>query len=406
MFRFIHTSDWHLGQSFMNQSREAEHRIFLNWLIEQIKQHEVDALIVAGDIFDTGTPPSYARKLYYDFLKDLNRTCGIPLVIIGGNHDSISTLNESGTLLKLLNIHVIGGKTSAEEETFVLSNRNGEDSAIICAVPFLRDRDVRLSVEGETFKDKKDSLRLGIKRHYQETLSVANKLNGNRKLPIIATGHLTTSGGELTDGVRDIYIGSLESYDSNDFPDEFDYIALGHLHTKQVFGKRQHIRYCGSPIPISFGEAKQQKIVKLVEVKQGKDPVVQELNIPVSRILKSISGSLEEIQQEIASLETDLELPTWIEVVLHENTEISSAQTLLKEATKELTVDILRFRRNRAKKNRSIISKEKELSLKEISVEDVFEQRLSTVELESKIQTELKGAFKEIYHEALKRKDS
>ena len=390
----------------MNQSREAEHRIFLNWLIEQIKQHEVDALIVAGDIFDTGTPPSYARKLYYDFLKDLNRTCGIPLVIIGGNHDSISTLNESGTLLKLLNIHVIGGKTSAEEETFVLSNRNGEDSAIICAVPFLRDRDVRLSVEGETFKDKKDSLRLGIKRHYQETLSVANKFNGNRKLPIIATGHLTTSGGELTDGVRDIYIGSLESYDSNDFPDEFDYIALGHLHTKQVFGKRQHIRYCGSPIPISFGEAKQQKIVKLVEVKQGKDPVVQELNIPVSRILKSISGSLEEIQQEIASLETDLELPTWIEVVLHENTEISSAQTLLKEATKELTVDILRFRRNRAKKNRSIISKEKELSLKEISVEDVFEQRLSTVELESKIQTELKGAFKEIYHEALKRKDS
>ena len=329
----------------MNQSREAEHNNFLKWLIEQAQLHNVDALVVAGDIFDTSTPPSYARKLYYDFLKDLNRACDIPIVIIGGNHDSISTLNESGTLLKLLNIHVIGGKTSAEEETFILPNKAGNDAAIICAVPFLRDRDVRLSSEGETFKDKKEALRLGIKKHYQETLAVANNLNSDKNLPIIATGHLTTSGGELTDGVRDIYIGSLESYDSRDFPDEFDYVALGHLHTKQTFGKRQHIRYCGSPIPISFGEAGQQKIVKLVEVKQGELPSVKELHIPLSRVLKSISGSLEEIQSEILTLKSDCKLPSWIEVILHQETEIGSAQVLLKEVTKDQPINILRFRR-------------------------------------------------------------
>ena len=399
MFRFIHTSDWHLGQNFMNQSRESEHRLFLNWLLEQIKDNDVDCLIIAGDIFDTGTPPSYARKIYFDFLKELNKVNNVSVVIIGGNHDSISTLNESGTLLKLLDIHVIGGKLDPEEETFILKNRNGEESALICAVPFLRDRDVRLSSEGETLKSKKDALRLGIKKHYSDNLTHAKELNKSLNLPIIATGHLTTTGGELSDGVRDIYIGSLESYDANDFPDEFDYVALGHLHSKQKFGKREHIRYCGSPIPISFSEACQQKIVNLVEVStQGQSPSVTELEIPCFRQLASIKGSLENIQKQIDELKHDGDLNSWMEIVLDAQSEITSSQAMIKDHIKDLPIDILRFRRERSKSQKKAL-KERTVHLKEMSIEEIFQKKLDSVDHDKKLKDELLNAFREINQE-------
>jgi exonuclease SbcD len=389
----------------MNHSREEEHQFFLDWLIIQIQQHEVDALIVAGDIFDTGTPPSYARHLYYNFLKELSSQCKVQVVIIGGNHDSISTLNESGTLLKLLNIHVIGGKQTAEDETFILKQKNGDDGAVICAVPFLRDRDVRLSREGENFDSKREALRLGIRQHYLDTLSVAQELNKDKQLPILATGHLTTSGGQLTDGVREIYIGSLESYDSADFPDEFDYIALGHLHAKQAFGKRQHIRYCGSPIPISFSEAQTQKIINLVEVEKGHAPHVKEIEIPLSRHLESISGSLEDIQRKITELPITNKLTSWIEIVINNDIEISAAQSLIKESCKDLPLEILRFRRARVKKKNSKLSHQKEVTLKELTVEEVFHKKISRTELEKEVATEMTTAFKEIYNDVLSEKN-
>lgn len=405
LFRFIHTSDWHLGQNFMNQSRESEHRLFLDWLLDQIRVHDVDCLIIAGDIFDTGTPPSYARKIYFDFLKELNKVSKASVVIIGGNHDSISTLNESGTLLKLLDIYVIGGKLGPEEETFILKNTDGEEAALICAVPFLRDRDVRLSSEGETLKSKKDALRLGIKKHYSDNLTHAKELNKSLNLPIIATGHLTTTGGELSDGVRDIYIGSLESYDVSDFPDEFDYVALGHLHSNQKFGKREHIRYCGSPIPISFSEASQQKIVNLVEVStKGQSPSVSELEIPCFRQLHSIKGSVENIQKKISELKHNEDLNAWIEIVLDAQSEITSSQALIKDHIQDLPLDILRFRRERSKKLNKA-EKDKIIHLKEMSIEEIFQKKLDSVDHDQKLKNELLDAFREINQEVQLRND-
>ena len=104
--RIIHTSDWHLGQFFYTRSRAAEHQAFFNWLIDRVEEHQVDAVIVAGDIFDTGSPPSYARELYNRFVVDLQRT-GCQLIVLGGNHDSVATLNESRELLACLNAQVI-----------------------------------------------------------------------------------------------------------------------------------------------------------------------------------------------------------------------------------------------------------------------------------------------------------
>src|SRR6185369_305750 len=99
--RLLHTSDWHLGQHFMGKSRQAEHQALVDWLLDQVAAEAVDAVLIAGDIFDTGTPPSYARELYNQLVLRLNRA-GVGLLLLGGNHDSAAVLGESRELLACL----------------------------------------------------------------------------------------------------------------------------------------------------------------------------------------------------------------------------------------------------------------------------------------------------------------
>src|SRR5476649_1946986 len=145
--RIIHTSDWHLGQSFYTKSRAREHQAFLDWLVSQVEQHQVDAVIVAGDIYDTGTPPSYARELFNHFGVALQalQPNGCELIVMAGNHDAVATLNESRALLACMHTRIIAGvgaANSVENQVVVLKKRNGKPGAILCAIPFLRPRDM------------------------------------------------------------------------------------------------------------------------------------------------------------------------------------------------------------------------------------------------------------------------
>ena len=114
--KIIHTSDWHLGQKFLYNDREAEHQMALDWLLDTITQNEVDGLVVAGDIFDIGNPPNYARRMYYRFLTQLIHTSCRHVLITGGNHDSPAMLNAPRELLQALNIHVVGAATENLED--------------------------------------------------------------------------------------------------------------------------------------------------------------------------------------------------------------------------------------------------------------------------------------------------
>lgn len=138
--RIIHTADWHLGQFFYNKSRAAEHQAFLDWLLIQIEQHQVDALIIAGDLFDTGTPPSYAREMFNRFVVALQPS-GCQLIVLAGNHDSVATLNESRELLACLNTRVIA-TPQEKDDVLLLNTRQGEPGALLCAIPYLRPRDI------------------------------------------------------------------------------------------------------------------------------------------------------------------------------------------------------------------------------------------------------------------------
>ncbi|MCH8539106.1 MAG: exonuclease subunit SbcD, partial [Alkalimonas sp.] len=156
--KIIHTSDWHLGQSFFTKSRKAEHQAFLHWLVQQVEHHQVDAVIVAGDIFDTGTPPSYARELYNQFVVSLSQT-GATLVVLAGNHDSVATLNESKQLLACLNTYVIAScSDELSAQLLELPQRDGSSGALLCAVPFIRPRDLISSQAGASGLEKRQAL--------------------------------------------------------------------------------------------------------------------------------------------------------------------------------------------------------------------------------------------------------
>ena len=243
-------------------------------------------LLIAGDIFDTTTPSNQAQNLYYDFLSQVCDTDCRHVIIVAGNHDSASFLEAPKQLLKAFNIHIIGSMTDTPtDEVITLWDKAGEPELIVMAVPHLRDRDVRTVGHGERLDDKERKLAQGIKVHYAQIADIAIeqqaqlKAKYKRSIPIVATGHLFTVGGQTMegDGVRDLYVGSLGSIGAEIFHPQIDYVALGHLHIPQAVGGQPHIRYAGSPIAMGFGESRQQKQVHLLRFDANPDLLSQPL---------------------------------------------------------------------------------------------------------------------------------
>ena len=407
--RILHTSDWHLGQNFMGKSRAPEHTAFLAWLLTQIEAHKVDALIVAGDIFDTGAPPSYAREMYNRFIVDIqSKQC--ELVVLGGNHDSVATLNESKDLLACLNTRVVSSvAANSADQVFTLNNRAGEVGAILCAIPFIRPRDVLQSKAGQSGKDKQQAMQQAISNHYRYLYEQALVLKKQFKqdLPIIATGHLTTVGASTSDSVRDIYIGTLNDFPASAFPPA-DYIALGHIHQSQLVAKSQHIRYSGSPIALSFDETgkKKAKSVLLVEFAKGNFSQATPLEVPCFQAMRVIKGDLDSIETQLSTLLENFTLKeeetVWLEIIVSSQDYLNDLQTRLQKMTADFPVEVLLLRRERKNRQVAMPNKEKE-TLNELSVNEVFERRLAEENWESEEDSQraerLGLLFKQIVNE-------
>lgn len=375
--RLLHTSDWHLGQHFMGKTRQAEHQAFCAWLIEQVREHQVQVVLVAGDIFDTGSPPSYAREQYNHFVVALRDT-GCQLVVLGGNHDSVAMLGESRTLLAQLGTRVIPGVgVQLQDQLLVLDGADGEPAALLCAIPFIRPRDVLRSEAGQSAADKQLSLQQAIHGHYQALfeLALARRAELGGSVPIIATGHLTTVGASASESVREIYVGALEAFPTASFP-AADYIALGHIHRPQKVGGLEHIRYSGSPIPLSFDEARQQKEVLLVEVDETGLREVSALPVPRFQVLQSLRGTLKTLPAALAeaAAEGSAERPVWLEVQVEGDDYLSDLQVRIAALCEGLPVEVLRIRRARGSAVASLQSEQ--ATLDELTPEQVFAQRV------------------------------
>lgn len=395
--KILHTSDWHLGRLLYGRRRYKEFEEFLDWISSTIDRLEIDCLLVAGDIFDTTTPSHRSQELYFRFLTRVSRSRCRHVVIIAGNHDSPSLINAPRNLLEALDIHVVGQVTdTVKDEVILLRDAHGTPEAIICAVPYLHDRFVRSVDVGESPETKEEKLLAGILDHYMRVATVAKGIRDeiDPNIPLIAMGHLFTAGG-LTldgDGVRGLYVGTVTHINPSILADNFDYVALGHLHIPQRVGGSDAIRYSGSPIPMGFGEAKQQKSVVVVTF-EGRKPLVEIVEIPRFQRLERIEGDRNFLLGEISRIKDSNE-STWLEVVHSGNIVAGDLKDALGEATRDSLIDILKVKDLQVLEA-ILVSNETALDLEELSPDDVFIRLLEATEIAEVQRNGLLATYKE-----------
>ncbi len=290
--KIIHTADWHIGQRLHERSRLDEHEQFLDWLLNTIQEHNVELLLVSGDIFDTSLPSAEATNLYYRFLYCLFDETDAYTVITAGNHDSARHLEAPREFLEMGRIYVVGLADEPAKCVFTLPRDNPR--VAVAAVPFLSESDLR-HLSYETEADRNERYREWLKTFYADCVAIMPV-----ELPKILMGHLFVQGGKIGDSERNVQIGGATATHASDFPEDVSYVALGHLHRPQTInGPDYPIRYSGSPIPLRFNETSYCKVVYLLELSDDSTLIRdEEIKIPVFKELCTVEGDEASVTSE------------------------------------------------------------------------------------------------------------
>lgn len=396
--KILHTSDWHLGRTLHRRNRYDEFAQFLDWMLTTIEAESVDVLLISGDIFDTTTPSNRATELYYQFLGRMMKTACQHVIITAGNHDSPSFLQAPSAVLRFLNVHVLTSAESVDEEVLTLCDESGAPELIVCAVPYLRDRDIRKSASGESGEDKDRKLVDGICAHYESVGKTAAQALAKLEVPVpvVGMGHLFAAGGTTTDedGVRPLYVGTLGQIGADTFPSTMDYVALGHLHVPQRVGGRESVRYCGSPIPMGFGEAHQQKQVVFVEFNGTTTPEITLHPIPRFQQLERIRGDWTAIETAIGTLKAD-NSAAWLEVVYDGEAIIGNLREQVDALVAGSALEVLRLKNTRLVQ-RVLGAMETEESLDDLNELDVFTRCLDAHEIPTEQRGELMTDYRTV----------
>jgi exonuclease SbcD len=392
--KILHTADWHLGHRLHEQSQYEEQTLFLEYLKNYIIDNHIDVLLVSGDIFDTGTPSNQSLELYYRFLVQLNYSCCSSIIITGGNHDSPGTLNAPKDLLSALNIKVVGKATEDIADEVFSIGAQGE-KVIIAAVPYLRDGDIRRAVAGESFDELTNKYKAALINHYESAAQACESINTDNA-PVIGMGHLFAMGGSVSDSELNIYVGTLGHIGANDFPDYFDYVALGHLHRPQIVGNKPHIRYSGSPHILSFSEINYDKEWVVLHIESNRISDIQGIPVPRFREFYRVAGSMEACINQFKDLvSNDYELTPWVEIVLDENHNISTDD--FKKTAEDYPFEILKMTLKNQRRMKGIEELMKETkSIKELVPSEVFELRCQEIGYDLSSRPDIEDAFNEI----------
>ncbi|WP_343292797.1 exonuclease SbcCD subunit D C-terminal domain-containing protein [Vandammella animalimorsus] len=436
--KLLHTSDWHLGRNLFGRRRHEEFAAWLDWLAGTVEREAIDVLLVAGDVFDTGTPSNATQALYYRFLHRVAAARCRHAVVIAGNHDSPSLLDAPRELLQALQVHVVGqARASAEQEVLTLHDAQGQAQLIVCAVPYLRERDLRSAEPGESPQDKERKLLQGLAEHYAAVAqaALARRAALGRPVPIVAMGHLFASGGQTLDGdgVRDLYVGSLAQVGADLFSPAFDYVALGHLHVPQTVGGQAHIRYSGAPLAMGFGEAAHSKSVCLVQwasagggAPPGTAPsAITLLPVPRFQPLARVRGDWPAIAQQLQALGAQHPLPAprpaaaqqltadieaaadaeappgarlWLEVLYEGQELLPDLRQRVAAATADAAIDVLRIAQPRLSAQLLAHSQADE-SLQTLDVHEVFERCLAAHHIPDAQRAALRQTYAQALHE-------
>ena len=373
--KFIHTADWHLGNTMHDIDRTRETEAFLEWLKTEIASLGAEVLVIAGDIFDVVNPSNAAKKQYYKFLASLLATKCSNVVIVGGNHDSGALLDAPAEIFEALNIKVVGSINNRNVDDLVVELKDAQGNAIgiCCAVPFMRNLELEQFYKADNAErvanDDSDSDEDLLKRLYADVYRRAVELRGGREIPIIATGHLYASNlsgrgsedGEnaaaasksenaaaasksenatvpetsIDDGVREV-IGTLGNVDVEVFPQELDYVALGHIHYTSMVDKNPKVRYSGSPFVMGFDEANCKRYVLCVDVASNGNPSVEKIEVPKAMRFEQFKGDVESLKRALRNLEKELlanPMETYVDLLLTSGEFVSLNEALEVEET-------------------------------------------------------------------------
>lgn len=322
--KILHTADWHIGQLFHEYDRTYEHQQFLNWLLEALVNARIDVLLISGDVFDLSNPSAASIKLFYSFLNQaVKASPELQIIVTAGNHDSASRLESPKPLLESSNIHIIGiveknvdGSIEYENLVVPLKNKDGTIKAWCLAVPFLRMGDYPV------ISDTENPYAEGVAAFYVEAFDYAcAKKQANE--PVICMGHLHAQQTDMTDVdklVERAIMGGIECIGATAFQEEIRYVALGHIHKAQQISGKEHIRYCGSPIPMSFSELNYKHQVIVFDLEEQGIYNLKSVEIPVSIALKRVPlvhSSLAEVinaLQQLPAAGTNLQSAPYLEV--------------------------------------------------------------------------------------------
>lgn len=282
--RLIHTADWHLGHTLAGHSRAAEHDRFLAFLLDRLAQGDVDALVVAGDVYDHGHPSAAAMRQFFTFVAEARRRRPhLDIVVIGGNHDTAARLDAAGPVLAALGVTILGGMPRADggralelDRTVIPLHRQGEVAAVAVAVPFLRAPELSLVCDGGDVVQ--DGTRAVIEQAAQRA---RQRFPG---LPIVAIAHCELAGARLSlSSERPLFGGQHALPADLFFQAGVDYAALGHLHLAQHLGPDGRATYSGSPIPLSMAERHYQHRVVVVDTDVFAGGPVKAAALPIPR---------------------------------------------------------------------------------------------------------------------------
>lgn len=393
--KILHTADWHIGKVLHRQSLYEDISLFFDWIINYIRDHKIDLLLVSGDIFDLANPSNSDTKLYYHTLYRLSKT-NVKIIITGGNHDSISLLDAPSALLDVLDITVIGGaRDDKYEEIIPIYSHDEIPECIVLAVPFLRDKDLRASMQASETGDKSSIINDAIKLHYDDLVRMAKEKYGD-SVPLLAMGHLYMKGSISSDSEREIHIGNLEGLDSKIIHPEIDYMALGHIHKPQKIGNKNNIRYSGSPVFLDFSEREYDKMVIEIEIGENEIKSITPVAVPKSREILKFTGDLTSVKNMLKEYQNNYPLTAFIEIEIQENEfdvlKIQATEDMI-ESVKSEEFKILKNRIifNHTPDSMKMIQNESR-TIQDLTPLDIFRQKLSENnlnELEMKELTEI-----------------
>ncbi|MET9442181.1 exonuclease SbcCD subunit D [Streptomyces sp. NPDC006610] len=279
--RLLHTSDWHLGRAFHRVSMLGAQAEFIGRLVATVRERDVDAVVVSGDVYDRAVPPLAAVELFDDALHRL-ADLGVPTVMISGNHDSARRLGVGAGLIRRAGIHLRTDPSHCGTPV-VLSDEHGD--VAFYGLPYLEPALVRdeLGVE----KAGHEAVLAAAMDRVRADL--ATRPGGTRS---VVLAHAFVTGGQASDSERDITVGGVAAVPAAVF-DGVDYAALGHLHGCQTITDR--VRYSGSPLAYSFSEAGHRKSMWLVDLDADGTVTAERVDCPVPRPLARIRGTLEQL---------------------------------------------------------------------------------------------------------------